>query len=50
VAYMVNGFVLILAPRFAGQMFAVIVLPCFVGETSFCLWLLFNGLSTKRII
>jgi uncharacterized protein DUF4386 len=48
VAYMVNGFVLILAPRFAARMFTVIVLPCFVGETSFCLWLLIRGVNASK--
>lgn len=48
VAYLVNGFVLILAPRFAGQIFAVIVLPAFVGEASFCLWLLVKGVNVSK--
>jgi hypothetical protein len=48
VAYMVNGFVLILAPRFAGQIFAAIVLPPFVGEASFCLWLLVKGVDMQK--
>jgi hypothetical protein len=48
VAYMVNGFVLILAPRFAAQMFTIIVLPCFVGEASFCLWLLIRGVNVRK--
>jgi hypothetical protein len=43
VAYLTNGFVLVLAPRFAGQIFAAIVVPAFVGEASFCLWLLARG-------
>lgn len=48
VAYMVNGLVMILAPRFAGQIFTVIVLPCFVGEASFCLWLLIRGVNISK--
>lgn len=48
VAYMLNGFVLILAPGFAGQIFDIIVLPAFVGETSFCLWLLFKGVNLDK--
>lgn len=47
-AYLANGFVLILAPRFAGQMFNVMVLPAFVGEASFCLWLLFKGVNVEQ--
>jgi hypothetical protein len=48
VAYMVNGFVSILAPHFASQIFAIVVLPCFVGETSFCLWLLIKGVNASK--
>lgn len=48
VAYIVNGFVLILAPGFAGQIFAVIVLPAFIGEASFCLWLLMRGVNMEK--
>jgi hypothetical protein len=48
VAYLVNGFVLILAPGFAAQIFTVIVLPAFVGEASFCLWLLFKGVNMEK--
>jgi hypothetical protein len=48
VAYLVNGFVLVLAPRVAGQTFAVIVLPAFVGEASFCLWLLVKGVNMEK--
>jgi hypothetical protein len=48
VAYLTNGFVMILAPRFAGQIFDVIVLPAFVGETTFCLWLLIKGVNLEK--
>ena len=43
VGYLINSFVLILAPGLAGQTFAIMVLFAFVGETSFCLWLLIKG-------
>jgi len=48
VAYLANGFVLILAPHFAGQIFAIIVAPAFIGEASFCLWLLFKGINVEK--
>jgi hypothetical protein len=48
IAYMANGFVLVLAPHFAARIFSIIVLPAFVGETSFCLWLLFKGVNVER--
>lgn len=47
-AYLANGFVLVLAPRLAGQAFAAMVVPVFVGEASFCLWLLFRGVDLQR--
>jgi hypothetical protein len=47
-AYLANGFGVILAPRFAGQVFAVIVVPAFVGEASFCSWLLVKGLDLEK--
>lgn len=47
-AYLANGFGVILAPRFAGQVFAAIVVPAFVGEASFCLWLLVKGLDVEK--
>lgn len=43
VAYAANCLVLVLAPRFAGQAFAAMALPVFLGEASFCLWLLVKG-------
>ena len=48
VAYLTNGFVRILAPAFASQIFAIIVLPAFVGEVSFCLWLLLKGVKMEQ--
>jgi len=47
-AYMVNGFVLVLAPGLAGQIFSIIVIPAFVGETSFCLWLIVKGVNVEK--
>ena len=47
-AYLANGFVLILAPGFASQAFAALIVPAFVGEASFCLWLLVKGVDVDR--
>jgi hypothetical protein len=47
-AYLTNGFVLVLAPRFAGQIFSAIVVPAFVGEASFCFWLLAKGVDVDK--
>ena len=48
VGYMFNGFVLVLAPQFAGPAFMIMALPVFVGETSFALWLLIKGVAIER--
>jgi hypothetical protein len=48
VGYLVNGFTLFVAPAFAGQVFLVIMLPVFIGETSLSLWLLIKGVNAER--
>lgn len=40
VGYLLHSFVLILVPAFAGLVFMVVALPIFVGEATFCVWLL----------
>lgn len=47
-AYVANTFVLVLAPRLAGQAFAAMVGPAFIGEASFCLWLLAKGPDMEK--
>jgi hypothetical protein len=47
-AYMFNGFVLVLAPRFAGQAFMIMAAPVLLGETSLALWLLIKGVRIER--
>ncbi len=44
-AYLVNGFVLILAPQLSGIMFMIIVLPVFIGEMSLALMLTIKGVN-----
>lgn len=46
--YLINSFALILAPAFANRIFPAILLPCFVGEASLCLWLLVKGVNAER--
>jgi len=48
VCYLVNSFALILSPALADRMFPAILLPAFVGELSFCLWLLIMGVNVRR--
>jgi len=46
--YLTDSFALILAPNFANRLFPAILLPAFVGEASFCLWLLLKGVNVQR--
>jgi hypothetical protein len=48
VGYLLHGFVLILVPDRAGIVFTVVALPIFIGEVTFCLWLLFRRLDEER--
>lgn len=43
--YLVNSFALIISPPFATKLFPEILLPSFIAELSFCLWLLFKGVN-----
>jgi len=45
ICYLVNSFALILAPSFADKLFPVILVPPFIAELSFCLWLIFKGVK-----
>lgn len=47
-AYVINSFVLFLDPAFAAKLFPGILLPAFVAELSFTLWLLIKGVNTAR--
>ena len=47
-SYLINSFALLLAPTFASRMFPAILLPAFVGEASFCLWLLVKGVNVEK--
>ena len=46
-AYMFNGFGLVLAPQFAGRLFLIMAAPVFIGETSFAVWLLVKGVRIE---
>jgi Domain of unknown function (DUF4386) len=47
-SYLVNSFALILSPAVANRLFPVILFPAFVGESSFCVYLLVKGLNVQR--
>jgi hypothetical protein len=46
--YLINSFSLVLNPSFANFLFPWILLPAFVGESSFCLWLLIKGVNVSE--
>jgi len=46
--YLTNSFALLLVPQFANRIFPTILLPAFVGELSFCLWLIVKGVDVPK--
>jgi hypothetical protein len=46
-SYLINSFTLILAPAYAATTFSILVLA-FIGETSFCLWLIVKGVNIQE--
>ena len=48
VSYLVNSFALLLAPAFASLIFPAVLVPAFVGELSFCLWLIVKGVDGRQ--
>lgn len=47
-SYLINSFALLLAPAFASVLFPAVLLPAFVGELAFALWLIFKGVNLGR--
>ena len=48
VCYLTNSFALALSPPFANALFPMILVPCFIGESSLCLWLIIKGVDVRR--
>lgn len=48
VCYLVNSFALLLAPAVAAKLFPAIMLPVFIAELSFALWLLLKGVNRMK--
>ena len=46
--YITDSSALIVAPKFADAIFPAILLPCFIGELSLCLWLIIKGVNVAR--
>jgi hypothetical protein len=47
-SYLVSNFTLILAPKAAAQMWLWLMLPCFLAELSFALWLVIKGVNEEK--
>jgi hypothetical protein len=41
--YLLNSFSMIISPTFVNKIYPYVLIPAFVGESSFCLWLLIKG-------
>ena len=48
VCYLTDSFTLLLAPSIANRIFPAILIPSFIGEASFCLWLLVKGVNVEK--
>ncbi|MBV9988077.1 MAG: DUF4386 domain-containing protein [Chitinophagaceae bacterium] len=48
ICYLISSFTQLLAPRLESPLFLLLMLPCIVGELSFCLWLLIKGVHTEK--
>ena len=46
--YLGNSFAMIVAPTFAHTISPAILLPSFIGESAFCLWLLVKGVNMAK--
>jgi Domain of unknown function (DUF4386) len=49
VGYLINSFTMLLSKGFANPVFAYVAIPIFIGELSFCLWLLIKGVDNSKI-
>jgi hypothetical protein len=48
-AYLLNISTLLLFPKMSATLFPYFAIPAFIGEMSFCLWLLIIGVRTKAL-
>lgn len=46
--YLTNSFALFVVPTLASTLYPFILLPCFIGELAFALWLLVMGVNAER--
>jgi hypothetical protein len=50
VGYLINSFTMFLSRGFANPAFNYVAIPIFIGELSFCLWLLIKGIDNSKSI
>ena len=48
ICYLTNSFALLLAPKFANMLFPAILVPSFLAELSFALWLTVKGVNVTK--
>lgn len=48
VCYLFHSLAYFLAPHFARHLIPYILVPCFIAETSLCLWLIVKGVNVQR--
>lgn len=46
--YLINSFTMFLSKGFANPVFTYLAIPIFIGELSFCLWLLIKGVNDSK--
>jgi Domain of unknown function (DUF4386) len=49
IGYLMNSFIMLLSKGFANPIFTYVAIPIFIGELSFCLWLLIKGVDNSKI-
>jgi Domain of unknown function (DUF4386) len=47
--YLINSFIMLLSKGFANPLFTYLAIPIFIGELSFCLWLMIKGVDNSKI-
>jgi Domain of unknown function (DUF4386) len=48
IGYLLNSFTMLLSKGFANPIFTYVAIPIFIGELSFCLWLLIKGVDNSN--
>ena len=46
--YLINSFAMFMSPPLQNVLFPAILLPCLVGESAMCLWLLIKGVDVEK--